>query len=139
MTGSDYLGVLSAMDRLLESVAMSPDAWNEQALEDWASETMMAVTDRDVAKEVRRLLRIAVRIRDHWMEPDRPGPADWRSRVDIAVAGRGWRPSLGVARLGLEAAPCPELFEEVRHRFRTVNHEPWMEGVAFEEWIVGNP
>ena len=139
MTGSDYLGLLAAMDRLLESVAMNPAAWNEQAFQDWASETMTAVTDRDAAKEVRRLLRIAVRVRDHWAEPHQPGPADWRSRVDIAVAGRGWRPSLGVARLGLAAAPCPELFEEVRHRFRVVNLEPWMDGVSYEDWLAGNP
>ena len=55
--------------------------------------------------------------------------------MDAALGSRGWEPSLEVARRGLEIAPSPALFEEVRRRWRQVHFAPWMEGVTYQEWL----
>jgi hypothetical protein len=56
--------------------------------------------------------------------------------VDIALGARAWRPTLELARLGLENAPSPELFAEVKKRFRVVYSERWMEDVDFATWLA---
>jgi hypothetical protein len=142
VNAGDYLGVLDAIDRLLEAVVTDPGAWSDRALGEWANDLAMGRPDpfdRATAREIRRVVRIAARLRNYWDEQGTgQAPADWRSRVDIAVAGRGWRPGLAIAQTGLAAVPSEELFAQVQERFRVVFHERWMEGVSFDEWVAGN-
>ncbi len=58
--------------------------------------------------------------------------------MDVAYGIRAWRPLLGLARVGLEEQPDPELFEEAKRRFREVHGAPWMEGVSYEDWLDGS-
>jgi hypothetical protein len=94
---------------------------------------------RPVARELRRGSRQARKLARYWEGAAAGGrrvPDDWRGAVDEALGGRGWAPSLEVARHGLAAAPSPELFEEVKARFRVVHFRPWMEGLGYDEWLA---
>ena len=93
--------------------------------------------DKAVAREVRRVARLAGRLGRYWSDPDRAGrlPADWRQAVDAALGSTGWEPSLEVARRGLEQEPSAALFEEVRSRWPQVHFAPWQEGVTYREWL----
>ena len=64
--------------------------------------------------------------------------ADWRSRVDIAVGVPGWRPTLELAQIGLEAEPSEALFDEVAARFRVVHSRPFMDGIDYEAWSAAH-
>ncbi len=91
-----------------------------------------------MAREVRRCLRAARQLRDFWLEPPSGVPSDagdWRTRVDLALGIRAWRPLLAIAQAGLREAPSAELFAEAKARFREVHGERWMEGVSYEEWL----
>lgn len=135
MTGT--LALLRAIDRLYASVVGDPQAWHEQAFADWAEDTTAAGISREQARSVRRAMRMAERLRDFWLAGEAAVAADdWRTRVDIALGARAWRPTLELAQYGLDVERSPELFEEVRTRFRVVNSEPWMDGVDYEEWLA---
>ena len=139
---SVYLSALRAIEHLYESVVMHPDRWNEQAFADWAGETLGDVTElpREAVREVRRCLRAAQKLQTFWVaaEGTPSDHDDWRSRVDIALGGRAWRPALDLARAGLRDAPSEELFVEVKNRFAVVNSERWMDGVDYEDWLTNN-
>ncbi len=127
--------LLTSVDDLYAAVVTDPDAWGEEAFADWSSDVAVGGVDQAQMRALRRCLRIAQRLRDFWAG-DRPqiDAGDWRSRVDLALGPRAWRPTLELAMASLDAEPSPELFDEVRHRFRLVNGAPWMEGVSYEEW-----
>jgi len=136
-----YLGLLGVVDELYRAVVTGPEAWNEQAFADWAGDALADVADlpRPVHRELRRCLQAARKLQAFWSSPQ-IAPAgdggDWRSLVDIALGARAWRPTLELARLGLENAPSPELFAEVKKRFRVVYSERWMEDVDFATWLA---
>jgi hypothetical protein len=137
-----HLGVVAAMDALLERAAATPSSCDDELLAAWLQETLGALeppVERALAREVRRAARLAGRLARYWADPARAAqrPADWRQAVDAALGSTGWEPSLEVARLGLEQAPSPALFEEVRRRWRQVHFAPWQEGVTYEEWLAG--
>lgn len=136
---ADPLSLLRSVDLLFEGVVTSPAAWPDEALASWAEEAVASEpAEKTVVRPLNRCLRAARKLRDFWATPP-PGVLDasvgWRSRVDIALGSRAWRPTLDLAVAGLDAAPSAELFEEVRARFRVVNSELWMEGVTFDEWV----
>jgi hypothetical protein len=137
----DYIGLLASVDELYRSVVSEPEAWSDTALADWAGDLAGASPiPKPVAKAVRQSLRAAQKLQAFWVDAAGAAatdttPEDWRSRVDRALGPRAWRPTLDVARIGLADAPSPELFEEVRGRFRVVYSDRWMEGVTFEEWL----
>jgi hypothetical protein len=137
-----YLGAIHAIERLYESVVTNPENWNEQAFSDWAADTLADAgqMSRDAVREIRRCLRSAQKLRRFWMDDETAvsDHGDWRSRVDIALGARAWRPLLDLARSGLEAVPSEELFAEVKDRFAVVYSERWMEGISFEEWMNNN-
>jgi len=135
-----HLEFLRRVDDLYERVVGSPDAWTDAALEEWGVEIFAGAEtpSRDTAREVRRCLRAAKRLRDFWLAPPEGVPSDlgdWRTRVDLALGIRAWRPVLGVAQVGLREAPSEELFEETKQRFREVHGVPWMEGLTLAEWM----
>jgi hypothetical protein len=132
---TDSLALLGAIDRLYEAVVTDPAAWHEQAFADWAQDAAAGGIDRDQARAVRRALRMAEKLRNFWLRGEAAVVAeDWRTRVDVALGPRAWRPTLELAQHGLDVAPTSELFAEVRSRFRIVNSEPWMDGIDFETW-----
>jgi hypothetical protein len=92
--------------------------------------------DRRVAREVRRGVRSARKLQRFCAEERSITGEGWRSVVDEALGSTAWSPGLELARLGLEADPGEEVFEEVKARFRVVHFSPWMEGVDFAEWAA---
>ncbi len=132
---SSTLGLLGAVDRLYEAVVTDPGAWTETAFADWANDVASSGLDREQGRAIRRCLRTATRLRDFWMDSRAVVPTeDWRTRVDVALGNRAWRPTLDLAMAGLESDPSEELFEDVKQRFRVVNNQPWMEHTTYEEW-----
>lgn len=135
-----HLGVVAAMDDLFRRAAAEPGAVGDEMLAGWLEEVLGALpppVDKELARQVRRAARLAGRLGRYWADPDRTPhrPADWRQAVDAALGSRGWEPSLEAARLGLEEEPSAALFEEVRRRWPQVNFAPWMEGMAFDDWL----
>ncbi len=142
MSAGTYLSVLRAIEQLYESVVMNPAGWNEQAFADWAGEALgeAAELPKEAIREVRRCLRAGQKMQAFWLG-ERSAVSDhddWRSRVDIALGPRAWRPTLALARVGLEDAPDEELYEEVKARFAIVNSERWMDGVDFDQWMTNS-
>ena len=139
MTSGSYLSVLAAVEGLYESVVGDPSSWNDQALADWAGETLVDAAElpKEVAREVRRCLRAAQKLRTFWAEESSSvvDHDDWKARVDIALGPRAWRPTLNIATAGLHNAPSEELFAEVKERFAVVNSERWMDGIDYEDWL----
>ena len=142
MSAGTYLAVLRAVERLYEAVVMDPAGWNEQAFADWAGEALgdAAELPKEAVRDVRRCLRAAQKMQAFWGGEQAivSDHDDWRSRVDIALGPRAWRPTLELARTGLEHVPSEELYEEVKARFAIVNSERWMDGIDFDEWMANN-
>jgi hypothetical protein len=124
---------------LYSGVCFEPDSWPDSSLADWIeSLAHSSAVDKEVARELRRVLRAAQKLREFWQEPATSRPpdhGDWRTRVDIGLGIKAWRPLLAIARHGLEVSPSEELFDEVKARFRVVVGEVWMEGVSYQEWL----
>ncbi len=134
------LRLIAALDRLYEDVVADPASWDDGAFAGWLEglEAEIEPPSKAEAREVRRAVRHARRLARFWSQ--RPNaPADWRSAVDMALGGRGWEPTLALARLGLEASPSAELFTEAKRRFQVAHFSPWQEGVDYEEWLAGRP
>lgn len=130
--------LLSDVDSLFEMAVMSPDALTERAITDWFDG--VAATDeldKQSAKLVRRLVRTALRLSVFWQADLRVADVslDWRTRVDIAMGPRAWRPVLDLALHLLEERPSEDVFEMVGDLFRIVNGEIWLEGASFEAWL----
>ena len=137
----DYLPLLSRIDELYRGVVLQPEAWDDSSLSDWLDGAALGedrALSKDLARELRRCVRSAQRMREFWSVIDSSRPADagdWRTRVDMALGARAWRPTLAIAQLGLQENPSEDLFEEVRDRFRVVNSERWMDGVDYADWL----
>ena len=139
MTSGTYLAVIHAVDGLYESVVTSPSAWSDQAFSDWADEALVDATElpREAIRQIRRCLNSARKMAAFWSgelsavsDHD-----DWRSRVDISLGPRAWRPTLELAQIGLRNAPSEELYDQVKARFAVVNSERWMDGIEYETWL----
>lgn len=135
------LSVVESLDAIYQRVMADPNAVREGDLVAWAGEALNVLeppVDRRIAREARRVARLARRLAAFWSDPARSGtaPADWRSGVDEALGSRGWQPTLDIIRRGLDEAPSPELFEEMRFRFAVVHFRPWLEGVGYEEYLA---
>ena len=138
---SRFVGLVDRAERLYESVVTSPQDWNEGRFAEWAEELAIDGTDldRETLRHVRRIIRAATRLRTFWSTEDANRPddhGDWRTRVDISLGARAWRPILELAMHKLEVSPSSELFEVVREQFGVVNSQKWMEGVTYEEWLA---
>ena len=136
---ADYLGLLAQCEELYAGVCFEPDLWPDSALADWIeSIAHSSAVDKEVARELRRVLRSAQKLRGFWSQPAEnrpPDHGDWRTRVDIGLGVAAWRPLLAIARHGLVVSPEDQLFEDVKARFRVVSGDRWMDGVSFEEWL----
>lgn len=133
--------LIARAEQLYADVVLSPGDWNDQRFAEWAEEVASdgAVGDRDGVRLLRRVIRAAARLQAFWVVEDASRPddhGDWRTRVDIALGARAWRPVLDLAMHALESHPSPELFEMVKERFPVVTSQRWMEGVGYEEWLA---
>jgi hypothetical protein len=136
--GATALRLIADLDALFRAVLTDPVAWDQEAFARWAADAVdpdLALS-RPMAREFRRGIRQAVKLQRFWAERRDAVPDDWRQAVDEALGGPGWRPSLALARIGLEADPSPELFEEVAWRFRVATFQPFMDGIDFETWLA---
>lgn len=137
---ADYPGLLAQCEQLYAAVCFEAESWPDRALADWIEALAdSSDVDKEIGRELRRIVRAAQKLRDFWLAPAAgrpPDHGDWRTRVDIGLGVRAWRPLLALARLGLSRQPSEELFLDVQERFRVVTGERWMEGVAFDEWLA---
>lgn len=136
---ADYLGLIEQCEQLYSEACFDGESLPDSALADWIDgiATSMEV-DKEVARELRRVLRATQKLRNFWMTPAAERPpdhGDWRTRVDIGLGIKAWRPLLEIARYGLDQRPSEELFVQVKDRFRVVTGERWMDGVDYEKWL----
>jgi hypothetical protein len=134
---TDHLGLIGRIDALYRSVVTAPSDWGEAAFADWAGD--VGPIEKAEARHVRKALRLAQKLAAHWAEEGSAGSVDatdWRGRVDWVLGAQAWRPTLEIGGIGLDVAPSPELFDDVRARFRLVHSELWMAGVGYEEWAA---
>ncbi len=130
--------LLDAVDTLYSGVVSEPDAWNEQKFADWSDGLAdSAELDRVAAKYVRRVMSASRKLQVFWSERSVDEATDWQSRVDLALGNRAWRPVLDLATHLLSTHPSPEVFEQASVLFRMVNHELFLDGVSYQEWIDG--
>jgi hypothetical protein len=128
----------AAVDDLYRRAVLAPQEIDDLALAGWLEEAALGDrVDRAAARALRKAARNAARLARYWREHDAAGLPDWRNGVDEVLGASGWRPQLDLATTRLEAAPSPDAFDEVKHRFRAVHFTEWMEGVSFEEWHEG--
>ncbi len=134
---TDHLALVHRLDDLYRTAVTAPGTWTEDAAAEWANEAFVEPPSREVARHVRAALRMSVKLAAFWRSPPDGVPddaGDWSTRVDVAIGPRAWRPLLEVARAGLAERPDPDLFAEVKRRFRVVHSQHWMDGVGYEEW-----
>lgn len=132
-------GLLSEIDQLYELSVTEPHRCTEQFYVDWA-EGIASIPDVDKvsARYVRRCMTMARKLSGFWTERGTAaGPQDWRSRVDIALGARAWRPQLDLAEHLLERDGSSEAFDVVAGLFPVVNNQPFLDGVTYEQWQDG--
>jgi hypothetical protein len=135
------LAVVESLDDVYRRVIADPAGTRDADVLSWVAEALAPLgpqVDKRVAREARRVARLARRLKDFWSASERSAavPADWRSAVDEALGSRGWQPTLEIVRCGLESDPSPELFEEMRVRFAVVHFRPWLEGIDYESYLA---
>ena len=118
---------------------MSPNDLTEQVISDWfdgiASTNDL---DKQAAKLLRRLVRTAQKLALFWVSDQRAADRelDWRTRVDIAMGPRAWRPVLDLGQHLLEVEPSEDVFDRVSDLFRVVNGDTWLEGMSYDAWLA---
>lgn len=132
-------GLLSEIDQLYELSVTEPHRCTEQFYVDWAEGIAgPGGVDKASARYIRRCMAMARKLAGFWTERGRSTePQDWRSRVDIALGPRAWRPQLDLAEYLLERDGTSEAFEVVSGLFPVVNNQPFLDGVTFEQWQDG--
>jgi len=130
--------LLDAVDALYSGVVTEPGSWNDRRFEDW-SEAIgeSSELDKTSVKYVRRVMTSARKLRAFWLDRPVDDETDWQSRVDIALGNRAWRPVLDLSTHLLDVYPSAEVFERASFLFRSVNHEEFLDGVSYDEWMGG--
>lgn len=125
------------VDDLYRRAVQEPDGIDDVNLGDWMAEAgeLVGAADKSTRRILRRVVRDARKLAAYWASRDSSGLPDWRNGIDEALGARGWEPQLDLVAAALAADPSPELFEEMRDRYRAVHFQPWMDGVSFEEWM----
>jgi hypothetical protein len=130
--------LVGEVELLYETVVMDPAGWNDQMLVDWA-DGIAATTDldRELSKHLRRIARVAEKLQRFWIGDPRCADQspDWRSRVDLSLGVRAWRPLLDMAMYQLECRPSSEHFDDVASLFRVVHGTEWLDGMTFDDWL----
>jgi len=132
--------LLDSVDALYRGVVTDPDAWNDQHLEDWALSVADSSTlDKTSARYVRRVLASARKLRTFWLSQADGLESDWRSRVDLALGNRAWRPVLDLSMHELQNDPSYELFERTSDLFRSVHRELYLDGIGYQAFLETKP
>lgn len=134
------LTLLLSLDRLYEQAVTDPDGCDDATIAAVAADALNSLAEpppREVVRAFNAGLRRARRLRTYWATSDVELP-DWRMGVDEALGTQGWQPGLDLAQAALQAEPQPELFEEVKDRYRRVHFQPWADGESYEEWMSAN-
>ncbi|MFV2000336.1 MAG: hypothetical protein ACC654_08255 [Acidimicrobiia bacterium] len=132
--------LLDSVDVLYRGVVSEPGEWNDQRFEDWANSLgESSALDKASSKYVRRVMTSARKLRTFWLSQPGSQEDDWRSRVDLALGNRAWRPVLDLSMHELEKDPSYELFERTSDLFRSVNHEPYLDGIGFDAFLETRP
>lgn len=138
---ADFLGLIEQCEQLYADACFDAESLPDTVLADWIEGIATSTeVEKEVARELRRVLRATQKLRDFWLAPASERPpdhGDWHTRVDIGLGIKAWRPLLEIARIGLETQPSEELYGQVKDRFRVVSGERWMEGVTYEQWRDG--
>lgn len=131
------LTLLQSLDRLFEQAVLDPDACDDATIATMAEDVLNSLAEappREVVRAFNSGLRRARRLRSYWSASDGE-LSDWRTGVDEALGTQGWQPGLDLAKAALEASPEPELFEEVKDRYRRVHFQPWADGESYDQWL----
>lgn len=134
------MSVVEEVDRLYEIAVTAPLSLNDQAIQDWSDGVSVGFElDRQGAKYVRRCLNSARKLASFWAERGSRNEdlLDWRSRVDLALGVRAWRPQLELAQHVLDVAPSYETYDATARLFRLVNNEPFLDDMTYELWLTG--
>ena len=134
------MSVVEEVDRLYEIAVTAPLSLNDQAIQDWSDGVSVGFElDRQGAKYVRRCLNSARKLASFWAERGSRNEdlMDWRSRVDLALGVRAWRPQLELAQHVLDVAPSYETYDATARLFRLVNNEPFLDDMTYELWLTG--
>jgi hypothetical protein len=134
-------GLLVEIDVLYEGCVTNPRRWREQDFVDWAEGVSVGYDlDRTSAKMIRRALTMARKLAAFWLDhADLGGTDDWRSKVDIALGPRAWRPQLDLAEHLLATDPDPDVFAVVADLFPIVRNQPYLDGIRYEAWLEARP
>ncbi len=127
--------LLDDVDRLYEGVVSDPDTWIEQRFIDWSESVVSGgEIDREISKHLRRVMVMARKLRAFWADhADRPD-LEWRSKVDIALGPRAWRPVMTLSMALLESHAGEDLFDRTAGLFRIVNNAPYLDGIGYKKW-----
>lgn len=129
--------ILDEVDQLYELAVTSPSSLNDQKIHDWSDGVTGGYEiDRIDAKLIRRCVTVARKLAVFWSARDagRDDPAEWHSRVDLALGVKAWRPQLELAQHLLETSPDDATYRKAGQLFRIVNHEPFLDGMSYEAW-----
>jgi hypothetical protein len=131
--------VVAEVESLYRQVVTDPDVWVEESFSDWVeSVSQHSAVDRDSAKYLLRSVRVAQRLRAFWIADTRvvDESIPWRSRVDLALGPKAWRPVLELCRLELDASKSYEAFAATAELFEVVNNAPFMDGMSHADWLA---
>lgn len=129
--------ILDEVDQLYELAVTSPSSLNDQKIHDWSDGVTGGYEiDRIEAKLIRRCVTMARKLAVFWLArgAGRGDPVEWRSRVDLALGVRAWRPQLELAQHLLETSPDDATYGRAGKLFRIVNNEPFLDGMSYEAW-----
>lgn len=133
------MSLLDEVDNLFRQAVTEPGSVNDQMLADWAEGVAGSyVINRDGARLIRRCLNVAPKLASFWVHRETlaDDPVEWRSRVDLAMGIRAWRPQLELAQFMLERLPDEETYDRAARLFRIVNNEEFLDGMPYNEWMT---
>lgn len=133
--------LLREVELLYEGCVTDPERWGEQAFADWAEGIQhVEGLDKDSSRFVRRAMSASRKMVAFWIDAGTSGaPDDWRSRVDVSLGARAWRPVLELAEAELQRTRSAEAFAVVSQLFPLVRNQPFMDGVDYDEWTATGP
>lgn len=83
---ADYLGLIGQCEQLYTDACVAGETLPDSALADWIEGIAASMeVNKEVARELRRVLRATQKLRNFWQAPTAgrpPDHGDWRTRVD---------------------------------------------------------
>ena len=130
------MNLVGVVEDLYQGVVTDPLKWGEQSFVDWSeAASSEGAINKESARFVRRAMRVAQKLRYFWLNTDNRPEVAWRSKVDLALGPKAWRPVLDLATMQLLSDPSEESFEQVARLFPLVNNESFLDGIEFAAWI----